>query len=315
MAIARRLPRLSLAWLSLFFAVASRIAAGDGEYPLIVSLSGEDLIYRQISSDVAAFHYAQAHRTGEAAQPTLTLFRFRPGPNDDISSIAARLSISQATLATLNRASSPAAFRSLKEVIVANIPGIFFPDKPLSELEQSLAAARAKLPANAVPVVLTRAGARVTGRFVAGDDFTSKELASFFRGFFRPPLSGGRVSSRFGSRTSPFDGTTGLHGGVDIVAPKGTPVSAAQSGLVTEVGASGRYGKFVVLTHESSYQTLYAHLDTVTVGLREQIDSGTMLGTVGDSGLTTGAHLHFEVRWKGAAVDPLSYLPAGWSRR
>jgi murein DD-endopeptidase MepM/ murein hydrolase activator NlpD len=315
MAIARRLPRLSLAWISLFLAVAARLPAGDGEYPLILSLTGDDIIYRQISSDVEAFHYAEAHRASGAARPPLTLFRFRPGPNDDISSVAARLSITQATLATLNRVSSPAAFRALKEVIVSNIPGIFLPDKPASELEQSLGAARAKTLASAVPVVMTRAGSRVSGRFVAGDDFSPQELASFFRGFFRAPLSSGRISSRFGIRTSPFDGGTGLHGGIDIVAPKGTPVAAAQSGLVTEVGANARYGKYVVLSHDSSYQTLYAHLDTVAVGLRDQVDSGTMLGTVGDSGLTTGAHLHFEIRRKGVAVDPLSYLPATWSRR
>lgn len=315
MEIARRLPRLSLAWVSLFLAVTTRMPAGDGEYPLIASLTGDDLIYRQISSDVEAFHYAEAHRANGAARPALTLFRFRPGPNDDISSIAARLSITQATLATLNRVGSPAAFRALKEVIVSNIPGIFLPDKPTSDMEKSLAATRAKALSDAVPVVMTRAGSRVSGRFVAGDDFSSKELVSFFRGFLRAPLTGGWVSSRFGIRRDPFDGSTGMHGGIDIVAPKGTPIAAAASGRVAEVGANGRYGKFLVLDHDSSYQTVYAHLDTVSAGLRDQVDSGTILGTVGDSGLTTGAHLHFEVRYKGVAVDPLSYLPSNWSRR
>jgi murein DD-endopeptidase MepM/ murein hydrolase activator NlpD len=309
-----RLARLSVAAAYLLLGIA-RAAAGGGEYPLIGALSAEDLLYRQITADVATFHYAEANAAQGAVPPALLLFRFRPGPGDDISAVAARLNITQATLATLNRVSSPTAFRLLDEVLVANIPGIFVPDAPATDFERALASARPTRGAVASRVLLTRAGAPVGGRFIPGDDFSAAELVRFLRGFFRAPLESGRLSSRFGLRISPFDGTSGFHGGIDLVAPKGAPVMAAASGQVTEVGSSGQYGRYVILTHDASFQTLYAHLDTVAVGLRDRVVSGTIVGAVGNSGLTTGTHLHFEVRLDGRAVDPLHYLPSDWSRR
>jgi murein DD-endopeptidase MepM/ murein hydrolase activator NlpD len=309
----RAASRLFVAILHLSLAAVA--AAEDGQYPLIASLSPDDILFRQVTSDVEAFHYAQAHRSAGALLPSLTVFRYKLAPGEDISGLAARLNLNQATLATLNRVSDPASFRALPEVLVPNLPGVFVPDKPTSELEQSLAWTRTARSKNALPIVLRRRGAPESGRFYAGEDFTPQELIRFFRGFFRSPVVHGRVSSRFGSRMDPFGGGASYHGGVDIVAPRGTPVLAAQAGEVLEVGSSGRYGTYVLLSHGAAYQTMYAHLDTVTVGLRQHVDSGTMIGTVGNSGLTTGTHLHFEIHWKGQAVDPLSYLPAGGNGR
>lgn len=309
-------PRLARLWVpAAAFLLASLARAAGGEYPLIGALSPEDLLFRQLTEDVASYHYSQANAARGAVPPALMFFRFRPGPGDGISAVAARLNITQATLATLNRISSPAAFRMLDEVIVANMPGIFIPDSPTSDLERLVASSRAKRAAGAGRVVLASGGSRVSGLYIAGDDFTPAELASFLRGFLRAPLESGRVSSRFGRRIDPFDGKSAFHGGVDIVAPRGTPVLAAASGEVIEVGADGRYGRYVVMAHEASCQTVYAHLDTVAVALHDRIGSGTIIGAVGNSGLTTGTHLHFELRVNGRAVDPLSYLPSDWSRR
>jgi murein DD-endopeptidase MepM/ murein hydrolase activator NlpD len=310
-------PRIAASLLvcALSLVAAAGLRAEGGDYALVRSLSSDDLLFRQITGDVEAYRNAGARGGRDAVKPALMVFRYRPGPADDLSAVAARLNITQATLVTLNRVSSPAGFRALKEVLIANAPGVFVPDRPTSELEQTLAASRAGRSRNATPVVLNLPGARVTGRFYPGEDFTAGELSRFYRGFFRSPLVSGWISSGYGSRARPFGGGSGFHGGIDIVAPKGTPVMAAQGGQIAEIGSSGQYGNYVVIAHDAVYQTLYAHLKSVAVGLRDRVESGTIIGTVGDTGLTTGPHLHFEIHYRGSTVDPLAYLPAIWGRR
>src|ERR1043166_598347 len=98
--------------------------------------------------------------------------------------------------------------------------------------------------------------------------------------------------------------------GLDLIAPRGTPIQAAASGRVVSAGfASGGWGKLVVILHSDGVRTLYAHLSKIEVRRGMLVDTGTRLGLVGSTGDATGPHLHFEVRLRGAAVDPTSALP------
>ena len=112
------------------------------------------------------------------------------------------------------------------------------------------------------------------------------------------PLTG-PVGDPFGPRGNRF------HAGIDIVAAKGTPIAAAAPGRVSFAGsASGGWGKLVVLTNADHVRTLYAHLSAIKVRKGQSVSTGTRLGLVGSTGDATGPHLHFEVRLRGAAVDP-----------
>jgi lipoprotein NlpD len=114
----------------------------------------------------------------------------------------------------------------------------------------------------------------------------------------------GPISSRFGRR----GGKT--HDGVDIRAPRGTPVTAAEAGRVIHSGGGlGDYGKVVILKHAGHYSTVYAHHDHIRVHEGEFVEKGEVIGTVGTSGNASGPHLHFEVRRDRIPDDPLSYLP------
>ncbi len=295
--------------------VAASVGAEEGGYPLIGSLDRGNLLFHQIEGDVETFHFAQAHARSGAAAPPLLFFRYRLQPGDDIGSVAARLGIGQATLATLNRAATPADFLSKAEVLVANLPGIFVPDARRTEFETELAGPREGSVEGWKAVIIALRGEHVAGRFYLGEVFSPSELVRFHRGFFRGPLLGGRISSRFGVRISPFGAGSTMHTGIDIVAAAGTAVLAAQAGTITEVGSDLRNGNYIVISHARAYETMYAHLATVGVTLRESVESGTIVGTVGDTGRTTGAHLHFEIRFGGAPMDPLMHLPREWSRR
>ena len=112
------------------------------------------------------------------------------------------------------------------------------------------------------------------------------------------------VGDRFGPRGNRF------HAGIDLVAPQGTPIAAAAAGRVVFAGfAAGGWGNLVIVTHADGVKTMYAHLSTITVHRKESVTVGSRLGTVGATGDATGPHLHFEVRVRGAAVDPSSALP------
>jgi hypothetical protein len=107
----------------------------------------------------------------------------------------------------------------------------------------------------------------------------------------------------FGPRGNRF------HAGIDLVAPQGTPVAAAASGRVVFARfAFGGWGNLVIVAHADGVKTMYAHLSTITVHRKDLVSAGSRLGTVGSTGDATGPHLHFEVRLRGAAVDPRSAL-------
>jgi murein DD-endopeptidase MepM/ murein hydrolase activator NlpD len=120
------------------------------------------------------------------------------------------------------------------------------------------------------------------------------------------PLEG-RISSPFGWRTISVAGNR-FHGGIDIVAPTGTPVRSARGGVVTRAGWVGAYGFLVIVDHGGGWETRYAHLSRIDVSVGQRLAQSAVVGLVGSTGASTGPHLHFEVRREGQALDPLAYL-------
>lgn len=128
-------------------------------------------------------------------------------------------------------------------------------------------------------------------------------------GAFRWPLARrGVVSSSFGPRALSVAGST-FHTGLDIAVPVGTPILAVAPGVVTRAGWGGNYGYVVFVDHGGGMQTRYAHMSRIDVRPGERVQGGSPLGLVGETGSTTGPHLHFELRLGGRAVDPRGYLP------
>lgn len=115
------------------------------------------------------------------------------------------------------------------------------------------------------------------------------------------------VSSPFGYRPDPFTGQLAFHEGIDIPAPEGTPVFAVDAGRVIMAGWSGGYGLTVIIDH-GSYKTMYAHLSEKAVSLGSVVEAGQVIGAVGNSGRSTGAHLHFGVSVNGRWCNPEEYL-------
>ena len=117
-----------------------------------------------------------------------------------------------------------------------------------------------------------------------------------------------RVSDPYGWRKDPFTGEKAFHRGVDLACGEGTPVLAALDGLVTAARRGTAYGNYVRLTHGDGQETLYAHMQYLYVRAGEVVAAGQRLGTAGQTGRATGAHLHFEFLTGGIRYDPSAAL-------
>lgn len=122
---------------------------------------------------------------------------------------------------------------------------------------------------------------------------------------FTAPLKGYRINSPYGLRRLSVEAKSRLHKGVDIAAPKGTPVYATAPGRVLRAGyQAGGYGNFIEVKHPNGMTSLYAHLSRISVETDERVTLDQVIGHVGSTGFSTGPHLHFEVRRQGAQLNP-----------
>lgn len=124
--------------------------------------------------------------------------------------------------------------------------------------------------------------------------------------FIRPAT--GRFTSGFGNRIDPFTGRRSFHNGVDWTNVPGTPIVASMAGRVAEVGRNPVYGDYVVIEHPENFQSMYAHLSQINVSRGESVSQRQRIGTMGNTGRSTGTHLHFSLFENGRPVDPLRHV-------
>ena len=134
------------------------------------------------------------------------------------------------------------------------------------------------------------------------------------KALMKTPINGARLSSPFGMRKHPIDGFTKMHRGTDFAAPTGTPIMASGDGVVKKAGWCGGGGNCVVIRHNSTYQTVYAHMSKFAKGIRSgvRVKQGQTIGYVGSTGKSTGPHLHYEVIVNGKKINSQTLkLPSG----
>ena len=143
--------------------------------------------------------------------------------------------------------------------------------------------------------------------FIPGAALPSFELRKALGELFIYPIQG-RLTSPFGYRSDPFTGARSFHSGIDLAAPTGTSVKATLDGRIAETGFNRIFGNYVIITHDRGYQSLYGHLSAVYVKRGQYVTQGAVVGAVGNTGYSTGPHLHLSIYKNGNLINPFSVL-------
>ena len=145
-------------------------------------------------------------------------------------------------------------------------------------------------------------------------DYFNREGKNVKKSILKTPLDGAKISSNFGMRKHPISGFNKMHKGIDFAAPIGTPIYAGGNGIVEYVGTNGGYGKYIRIRHNNEYKTAYAHLNSYKKGISKgvRVNQGEVIGYVGNTGRSTGPHLHYEIIYQNKQINPLTLkLPSG----
>jgi murein DD-endopeptidase MepM/ murein hydrolase activator NlpD len=227
---------------------------------------------------------------------------------DTLSGIAQRLGLSMDTLISFNGLQDARALQVGSKLVLPNASGLKYRVRRGDSLEEVArrfgVALNDLLDWNSLESSLIVPGQEL---FVPGARLSEQELNRVLGRLFILPARG-RLTSRFGMRSDPFTGVSRFHNGLDLAGPIGTPVLAAMSGKVSMVGFNPNYGRYVILSHAEGFQTLYGHLDSFQVRRGAHVRQGEPIGTLGNSGYSTGSHLHFSIFLRGEPVDPSRYL-------
>lgn len=292
--------------VSLLFLLLLLFDTGASPYPRIAELNLDDPLFRQLNDDVRLSYRSLA--SGDPPPP-LQLYSYRPREEESLFSISARCSLPYESLAGLNSLSSPQLAED-SILLIPNCPGTFHQLPPASDIDYLEAGRPLEEEETVQEIWITGAeGERSQLRFYPKRRFTSLQRAFFLGVLFRLPLPDAVLSSSFGYRPHPFGGKLHFHHGIDLAAPEGSPVYPARPGQVIQTGWDDILGNFIRISHESGYETVYGHLKSVSVQLKSDVRLDMIIGNVGSTGLSTGPHLHFEIRRNGLARNPQGLLP------
>lgn len=303
--------------LALLFAAGlfALVFAHTGGSPVYARCSyiGETKLKAELEADPSAGLGGADIRPSETNSKELNFFFYKVQSGDNLSAIAQKLGVTMDTLISLNSMDNAHQLGEGQRIIVPNLKGILYTIRKNDSLEKIAKAysigVKDILDANDLEDEGIKEGMLV---FLPGAQLSEQERAKVLGYLFMKPLHG-RFTSGFGIRRDPFTGGAGYHSGIDIAGYTGAPVVAAKEGTVVYSGWMSGYGLCVIVRHQFGYETVYAHLSSVSVRSDAWVKAGQRVGRVGNTGRSTGPHLHFEVRKFGRPVNPLRISGLGKS--
>jgi len=237
------------------------------------------------------------------AEKTYTIRR-----GDTLQTIASRFGIREDTIISANNLSSKSQIQVGKTLKIPNMNGVYHSVKKnesLSSISRAYGVDMTRIAdANNMSSATIRIGERI---FIPNAKLNASVLRNFYGETFIWPVRG-QISSPFGYRINPFSGQRTFHAAIDIVVNRGTAVKATREGKVADKGYNAVFGNYVIIRHADGYQSLYAHLDSILAQKGASVNQGETIGRSGNTGQSTGPHLHFAIFRNGQAVDPRQYV-------
>jgi murein DD-endopeptidase MepM/ murein hydrolase activator NlpD len=233
---------------------------------------------------------------------------YKVSRGDTLSGIADDFNVTLDTVVSFNGIKSARTLQPGRILKIPSMSGILYTAKA-GDGAASVAAANSISPDRLVEVNGLMSDNLEAGRRLFLPDaklasFTLREIAG---DLFSWPVRGW-LSSWYGWRSDPFTGTRVFHNGIDIGVDTGTPVRAAMDGSVTETGYNSSFGNYIILYHHAGWESLYGHLQTISVKTGQHVAAGQRIAYSGNTGYSTGPHLHFSVFKNGRTVNPYNVL-------
>ncbi|WP_461256286.1 peptidoglycan DD-metalloendopeptidase family protein [Treponema sp. R80B11-R83G3] len=228
---------------------------------------------------------------------------------DNISTLATNLGLNQDTIISVNKITYSRGLQAGKPLKIPNQDGIFHTVKN----GESLSSIAQKYNANTETIKTVNelfSDKVVTGTelFIPGARLDWSKLQEINGDLFIWPVNGA-ITSYYGWRRDPFNrGRRHFHNGIDIKGNTGTPVRAAMAGTVTATGYDNVFGNYVIINHHSGYRTLYGHMNLIRTRTGAYVSQGERIGDVGNTGQSTGSHLHFTVYKNGTPINPRALM-------
>lgn len=301
----------------VFLLCISSVPCRNSIFPLISELSSQDPVFCQYSDDVKQARKALAEGKQGNELP-LHFYLYQAKKDDTIIRIAARCGILYDALITLNAIETVKTKITGNMLILPTLPALYVAKQPSSDISRLTEALCEKM--NIEPITITLPVGEKQQKKIQYQCFPNAVLDGTIRNFFFTPyyhfpLPHAVITSAFGMRKSPFTGKASYHAGIDLAAPEDTPVYACTDGIVIETAYSPVYGNYIMIRHIDNRVSLYGHLNSVSIRLHEKVKAGKIIGKVGSTGLSTGPHLHFEIREQGKAKDPALFINTKTKRK
>ncbi len=276
-------------------------------FPFFSKPLAEDFLYKEFLSEIS---YNYSSLSNKKFLP-LRFAYYKPEKYDDLYRIANYFQLSVDTIASVNNLFSQYLFDVEQSYLIPNCEGIFIDVEGASTLD--IACKKYGTDVESILAINNLKNReeikKIEKIFIPLAHFSKEEKILFLGSLFRDPLRGkGRLTSSFGTRIDPFTHKPTFHGGVDIAVPVGTKVYPAMPGKVIFTGYKGNYGYLVIIEHGFGYQTYYGHLSKILVRPGTQVDYDKEIALSGNTGRTTGPHLHFEIRYNKKRVNPSNLL-------
>ena len=235
-----------------------------------------------------------------------TVYQVQKG--DTISGIAEYHNLTVDTIISINGIQSAKSLKPGQLLKLPNMSGIIYTAKP----GETVAAIAKKFEISEDRLIVANSLMKTDFSaekvlFLPDARLPKAQLREISGDLFKWPVRG-VITSWYGWRKDPFSGRNSLHNGIDIGVPTGTPVGAAMEGTVIETGYSPIMGKYVILSHSGGWKTLYAHLSSILAQEGQYVSKGSRIALSGNTGYSTGPHLHFTVYKNGKPVNPANVL-------
>ena len=272
--------------------------------PQLDTLDSRNPAVQKLRADVK--QGISAVRTGKSPLPELSFCTYTVTQHDTFWTILSRTSLNLDTVMTVNNLSGPWDVKPGAPLYLPNMRGVIY-EVMRGDTIQSIARNFGVRPemilaANRIESLTKKF------LFIPGGEVTSLERSLFLGTGFAAPLAHLRRTSGFGLRRDPISGESSFHTGVDLGCAVGTPVYAARAGRVVSAGYQGNYGQLVVVEHPCGYYSYYGHLSRIKVRPGQQVGPNDIIAMSGNTGRTTGPHLHFEIRKNAKPVNPVILL-------